>query len=428
MFPIFDRQGRVIGFGGRAMGDAKPKYLNSPDTPLFHKGKIVYAHHFARSAAKTSPILVAEGYLDVISLHQYGFAGAVAPLGTALTEDQLRLLWRLTPEPLLCFDGDDAGVRAAHRAALRALPQIGPGKSLRFLDLPKGQDPDEILQKPDGVALIKQLIKEAAPLVEKIFAAERDAEPLQTPEQKAALRQRLRDHAREISDSDTRHYYEQHFNQKITELFGANRTANAESSQPFSGGFNPRNGLRLISKAGFELVNGFWVPAKKGLAALAGKPKNLSEIALRIELLEKPILACLLNFPELGQNLIERLANISFSNQNLTILSQDLLHILSREPDIGWVELSQRLETQGHVPLMHELSPPFSRFNDLEILNPALDIASREIICTRLLDQVDHSEMERERKAYIAAFGESEDPEIWRHLMLLAPRPIEDDT
>ncbi|MDI9348865.1 MAG: CHC2 zinc finger domain-containing protein [Candidatus Symbiobacter sp.] len=425
MFPIFDRQGRVIGFGGRAMGDAKPKYLNSPDTPLFHKGKILYAHHLARAAAKSSPIVVAEGYLDVISLHQNGFAGAVAPLGTALTEEQLTLLWRLNPEPLLCFDGDDAGHRAAHRAAVRALPSIGPGKSLRFLDLPKGRDPDEILQTPGGVALIKQIIAAAMPLADKLFHAECEAEPLLTPENKAGLRQRLRDHARAIGDADTRHYYEQHFMEKISALFGAKPREGAGFSQAASS--FARGGLRLISRAGFELVNGMWVPVNSRLVALTTKPKIAQKTALRIELLEKPLLACLLNYPELGQTLIEPVANIRFSNADLTNLAQDLLHILALEPDIDRHELTARLEDQMRFPLIHELLLPFSRFNHLEILNPALDIAEREIICMRLLAQIDHEGMARERDSYVAAFIDSPDPEIWRHLMLLAPMPVTDD-
>jgi len=147
MFPIFDRKGRVIAFGGRILESGEPKYLNSPETSVFHKGQVLYAYSFMqRDLKKEQPILVAEGYLDVISLHQAGFKGAVAPLGTALTEEQILLLWRLRPEPVFCFDGDTAGQKAAIRAAERAMPLLKTGLSLRFALLPKGEDPDSLLR------------------------------------------------------------------------------------------------------------------------------------------------------------------------------------------------------------------------------------------------------------------------------------------
>ncbi len=147
MFVINDRRGRAIAFGGRVMGAGEPKYLNSPETPLFHKGANLYCLDRARQAVtKDQPVIVAEGYMDVIALHGAGFTGAVAPLGTALTEGQLGELWKLADEPYLCFDGDNAGRRAASRAAERALPLLRPGKSLRFLALPAGEDPDSLIR------------------------------------------------------------------------------------------------------------------------------------------------------------------------------------------------------------------------------------------------------------------------------------------
>ena len=153
MFTINDRRGRAIAFGGRVMGQGEPKYLNSPETPLFHKGANLYCLDRARVAAtKDQPVIVAEGYMDVIALHGAGFVGAVAPLGTALTEGQLAELWKLADEPYLCFDGDNAGRRATSRAAERALPMLRAGKSLRFLALPAGEDPDSLVRSdPDGL-------------------------------------------------------------------------------------------------------------------------------------------------------------------------------------------------------------------------------------------------------------------------------------
>src|SRR3546814_816658 len=148
MFPITDRRGRVIAFGGRILDDGQPKYLNSPETPLFHKGRVLYGLAQALKAARdANEVVVAEGYMDVIALAQAGLTQAVAPLGTALTEEQMAELWRLAPEPILCFDGDVAGQRAAARAAERALPLLKPGHSFRFALLPAGEDPDSLDRK-----------------------------------------------------------------------------------------------------------------------------------------------------------------------------------------------------------------------------------------------------------------------------------------
>ena len=154
MFPIRDPRGRVIAFGGRILGDGEPKYLNSPDTPLFDKGRTLYNIDRASPASRTARrLIVVEGYMDVIALDRAGIAEVVAPNGTAVTEAQLERMWRLDPSPILCFDGDSAGRKAAIRAALRALPYIGPERTLRFVELPAGQDPDDVvrLRRPRGV-------------------------------------------------------------------------------------------------------------------------------------------------------------------------------------------------------------------------------------------------------------------------------------
>src|SRR5271163_5142751 len=163
IFPIGDRAGRVIAFGGRTISDAQPKYLNSPEHPLFEKGRVLYGLSAARvDAAKEAEaggagIIVTEGYMDVIALHCAGFTIAVAPLGTALTESHLGELWRLAPEPVLCFDGDAAGQRAAARAAVRALPLLAPGHSLRFATLPPGEDPDSLIRASGAPAFAELL-------------------------------------------------------------------------------------------------------------------------------------------------------------------------------------------------------------------------------------------------------------------------------
>jgi len=207
MIPIRDQRGRVIAFGGRILGDGEPKYLNSPETPLFDKGRTLYNLDRAGPASRsTRRVVVVEGYMDVIALDQAGIGEAVAPLGTALTEGQLERLWRLSPSPTLCFDGDSAGQKAAIRAALRALPHVGPGRSLGFVTLPPGQDPDDLV-RDKGRAALDDLLKAPDPLVERLWRHERAAEPLATPEQRAGLRKRLLDHVATIGDPDVRDQY-----------------------------------------------------------------------------------------------------------------------------------------------------------------------------------------------------------------------------
>jgi DNA primase len=198
MFPIRDRAGRVVSFGGRVLGDGQPKYINGPETALFSKRRTLYALDLAR-AARGVTIVVVEGYLDVIALHQAGFAGAVAPLGTALTEDHLAELWRLSPAPVFCFDGDAAGRRAALRTIELALPRLAYDRSLGFAVLPEGEDPDTLVRR-QGAGAIGAVLNAARPLAETLFDLLREATGDRGPEQRAALRARIDAAARLIPD------------------------------------------------------------------------------------------------------------------------------------------------------------------------------------------------------------------------------------
>lgn len=200
MFPIRDRRGRVIAFGGRILGDGQPKYVNSPETPLFRKRMGLYGLDLAREGAfRGGTVVAVEGYMDVIALHQAGFAGAVAPLGTALTPEQLEELWRISPEPVLCFDGDAAGARAAARAAETALPLITTERTLRFATLPGGEDPDTLVAR-GGPSAFQAVLDAAQPMSEALFGLVADSRPTATPEQRAALRNRLTGAAGAIRD------------------------------------------------------------------------------------------------------------------------------------------------------------------------------------------------------------------------------------
>ncbi|WBY15673.1 DNA primase [Erythrobacteraceae bacterium WH01K] len=209
MLPIQDARGRVIAFGGRILDnrDGVAKYLNSPDTPLFDKGNVLYNQHRASPASRQSGrVVVVEGYMDVIALANAGIEDAVAPLGTALTERQIELLWRMVERPVLCFDGDAAGQRAAMRAVGRALPLLRPGHSLGIVRMPKGMDPDDLL-KERGVRAMETLLASPASLLDTLWESERDAQPLDSPEAKAGLKSRLLAHVDTIADEDIRALY-----------------------------------------------------------------------------------------------------------------------------------------------------------------------------------------------------------------------------
>ena len=221
MIPIRDPRGRVIAFGGRILGEGEPKYLNSPDTPLFDKGRTLYnLDRCSPASRQTGRVIVVEGYMDVIAIAQAGFADAVAPLGTALTEQQIQMLWRMTEKPLLCFDGDAAGQKAALRAALRALPLLKPGHSLQFVTLPEGQDPDDLVKK-SGPKALAALLDASEPLVERLWRSEVAAGSLTTPEDRAGLKQRLGVHLASIADSEIRRHYADAFRERFDTLFAA---------------------------------------------------------------------------------------------------------------------------------------------------------------------------------------------------------------
>jgi len=223
MIPIRDPRGRVIAFGGRILGQGEPKYLNSPDTPLFDKGRTLYNLHLAAPASRQSGrVVVVEGYMDVIALAQAGFGECVAPLGTALTEHQIERLWKMVDRPLLCFDGDGAGQKAAMRAASRALPLLRPGLSLGFVSLPAGQDPDDLV-RASGPGAFTACIDRATGLLDHLWTHELSAAPLTSPEARAGLKARLNAHADTIADGDIKALYRREIGQRFSDMFFAAR-------------------------------------------------------------------------------------------------------------------------------------------------------------------------------------------------------------
>lgn len=247
MFPILSSREKVIAFGGRAMSaDAPAKYLNSNETELFHKGNVLYNFSRARKAAQggtrgaqaddgpAGSIIAVEGYMDVIALHQAGVENAVAPLGTALTENQLDLLWKMTPQPILCFDGDGAGIRAANRAAEMALPRIGPGRTVRFALLPDGKDPDDLVRH-DGREPFDKVLASARPLAEMIWSREAGGGNYNTPESRAELEARLRQLVSVIADENVRRHYQQDMRDRLNAFFQPASRQGGGDRRGFSG-------------------------------------------------------------------------------------------------------------------------------------------------------------------------------------------------
>ena len=323
MFPIRDARGRVIAFGGRLLGPGEPKYLNSPDTPLFDKGRTLYnLDRAAPPARKSGRIVVAEGYMDAIALAQAGI-DAVAPLGTALTEAQLLLLWRVAPEPLLCFDGDAAGQRAALRAALRALPGLEPGRSLRFATLPEGQDPDDVVRR-GGAAAFEALLASAEPLIDRLWRAETEGADLKTPERRAAVRARLQEHARAITDASVRGLYAEELRARFDALFArAPRAAAGAPGQRPPGGASPA----LRARRGRD-------PADAMLAA---------------------VLVGLLERPGLADRHGEAVAHLACAEPRLSRLRAAVLDALMTAPDLDKDGLALTLAAEGLRPLADEI-------------------------------------------------------------------------
>src|ERR1700675_328804 len=255
MFPIADMRGRVIAFGGRALEKDQPaKYLNSPETPLFHKGDNLYNLAPARLAAHNgSAVVVVEGYVDVIAMVGAGFSASVAPLGTALTENQLALLWKMADEPILCFDGDKAGQKAAWRAADLALPHLKPGKSLRFALLPEGQDPDD-LARSGGRGAIEEVISAARGLADVIWSREIEGGTFATPERRAALEARIGELSNGIRDAEVRRHYRQNFSERLRRTFAPDVARGGYARSNFRGGagnFGGESGRRFASRGVF---------------------------------------------------------------------------------------------------------------------------------------------------------------------------------
>ncbi len=323
MFPITDLRGRVVAFGGRALEkDVPAKYLNSPETPLFHKGSLLYNGFEARTAARSGArVIVVEGYVDVIAMAEAGFAATVAPLGTALTEEQLQLLWRMSDEPLLLFDGDKAGKRAAHRALDLALPHLQAGRSLSFATLPDGQDPDDLIRRT-GREGMEEVLAQARPLAAELWARESESATLDTPERRAGFENRIQEVVNSIADETVRRHYRQDMMGRMKALLAPSGSRDGGRGSWQGGGWQGGSRSGGGAKRGGQKNDARHLPhvtegiSKSALVRgpMAALPRN-----------EALLLLCLINHPFLLEEFSEDVAGLPFVNPEADRLRQALL-------------------------------------------------------------------------------------------------------
>jgi DNA primase len=317
IFPVGDRKGRTVAFGGRVLDDGEPKYLNSPDHALFHKGKLLYGLSRARAAiAQNQSIIVVEGYMDVIALVEAGFSGAVAPLGTALTEDQLMALWKLLPpadardpsrdySPILCFDGDNAGLRAAGRSIERVLPLLTPSQTIRIATMTGAKDPDDLI-RTQGKSAMDALLQQAKPMCDALWDMTLAGRRLQTPEDRAAFSTALKQKVLRIGNEQLRLLYQDEIKKRLATAFGWQGDA--------------KQGDRHMDRR-----PGWKAPVPPPVMLARRQPPNARHLR------ERALLALMINHPALFADFGEDIAHIGFSEPVLELLRQRIVDILSLE-------------------------------------------------------------------------------------------------
>ena len=350
MFPIADPRGRIIAFGGRALSDdAKPKYINTGETTVFSKGHLLYNFARAREAALKGPaLIVAEGYMDVIALVEAGFTTAVAPLGTALTEDQLALLWRVSPEPILAFDGDEAGRRAAKRASRLALPHLVAGQSLRFVFLPAGEDPDSFLRR-SGAEPMRALLAKAEGLVDTLWNSQTENKDFSTPERRAGLEATLGTLVKSIRDEKVADYYRRDFSDRIFKAF-------KQRQRPAPG-----------NQQGQRARRGF--PDKRASYGRRGEPPPVQDVSAAVKrslhavnslsaaksLTERRLIGLLISAPHLIERYTEALAWLSLDDPQLDRIRQELLNLAASAASLDKAAIEGHFVRQGMGALAERL-------------------------------------------------------------------------
>lgn len=413
IFPITDLRGRVIAFGGRAMDPDQPaKYLNSPETPLFHKGSVLFNAATARQAAHDrGQLVVVEGYMDVIALAGAGLPFAVAPLGTALTPDQLKLLWRMVPEPVLCFDGDAAGIKAAHRAVDTTLPLLRPGHSLTFAFLPDGLDPDDLIRQ-EGAAAFEALLSAAKPMAAVLWAREQSAGQWNTPERRAALETRIEALVAEIGDPKVRTHYAAELNQRLERAWDARNPSMRKGGGKF--GWQGQEARRGGPRSGRRQDPG---------SALAGHASEsllssalVREATPRLQSREAVLLLTLLNHPWLLEPESEEIASIILSNARLEALRDAILGYALGQETLDSEALRTQLSRQGFGAIVATVERAITHksdwFTQPEASREDVETGWRHVLALHRKSL----ELERELKAAERAYREEASDQAYERL------------
>src|SRR5262245_39501195 len=352
MFPIADPRGRIVAFGGRGLSDdAKPKYINTGETTVFSKGHLLYNFAPAREAAlKGPPLIVAEGYMDVIALSEAGFTTAVAPLGTALTEDQLALLWRVSPEPILAFDGDEAGRRAAKRASRLALPHLVAGQSLRFIFLPAGEDPDSFLKR-SGAEPMRALLAKAEPLADTLWNSETENKDFSTPERRAGLEATLEALVKSIRDQKVADYYRRDFADRIFKAF-KQRQRPAPGTPPAP---RPRRGFPDRRAPYGRRGEGPPQVQDTVSAAVKRSLHAVNSLSAAKSLTERRLMGLLISAPHLIERYSEALAWLSLDDPQLDRIRQELLNLAASAASLDKTAIEGHFVRQGMGALAERL-------------------------------------------------------------------------
>ncbi len=401
MFPITDGRGRTVAFGGRGLtADAKPKYINTGETEFFSKGRLLYNFATARPAGiKAQTIIVAEGYMDVIALVRAGFEAAVAPLGTALTEDQLMMLWKVAPEPVMSFDGDDAGRKAALRAAHLALPHLQPGHSLRFAFLPGGEDPDSLIRTA-GPAAMQKVLDAAMPLAEVLWTSETEGKDFSTPERRAGLERTLSELVSQITDGAIAGYYRRDFEGRVFEAF---KRRQPRTSTPPRGSVGGRTGRG--ARDGFR---GRFEPQLEAVSA-AVKGSLIARAGGAVKVKETELVKILLEDPEIVQKHAELVAALPFSDPLLDRLRQELLNVAASGSRLEKTGLENHLIRHGMADLVERLKTPRTEMG--EGIASGEDADARFLRAARQLR--DMAELDPERRRALERFKQEPNEERW---------------
>jgi len=354
IFPIGDARGRIVSFGGRAMDpEARAKYLNGPETALFSKGKLLYGLpearkllHAAGANGGDEQLVVVEGYMDAIAC-QRANVPAVAPLGTALTEDQMEVLWRLHPEPTLCFDGDGAGMRAASRSMDRALPLLKPGKSFKFAIVTGGKDPDDVLRE-QGPAALKAQLAQTTPFVDALFTRERDQEPLETPERRAGLKARLRAAAGSIADKDLAQAYRDDLLGRLDKLF----------ARPGQGGDGFRGPRQPFVPRGGKGGKGF--PTFDAFPTAEGK-EAARRLAVSLDPMACALAKAALDDPHRLDEHLEQLERSGFGDPGLSELAKEIIRLRLDADHLDSGSLARHLRERGFAGLLTDIDRAAAR-------------------------------------------------------------------